>query len=130
MSTFTDISYDQVLVIRSLSAPCTAKGSSPGLLIKRFRSPSRSPSGNGSSLSKYGDEIVQDSHLLPFSADISACDLVKPAADIRHLTHFLLYTDALCIRDKLSIPHRKCQSSACPPPGISGKRSYVKPQMQ
>ena len=40
------------------------------LIDQTLRSPSQSPSGNRPLLSKYGDEIVQDSHLLPFSADI------------------------------------------------------------
>ncbi len=34
--------------------------------------PSRFPSGHGFRLSKYGDEIVQDSHLLLFSPDITS----------------------------------------------------------
>ena len=62
----TFLSYCQFLVAWT-SCPRTAKGRSPDLSFKRIRLPSRFPSGNESSLTKYGDELVQDSHLFPFS---------------------------------------------------------------
>lgn len=62
----TFLSYCQFLVAWT-SCPRTAKGRSPDLSFKRIRLPSRFPSGNESSLTKYGDELVQDSHLFSFS---------------------------------------------------------------
>ena len=76
--------YCQSLVTWNLWFPYNKRQFSR-LIDQTLRPPSQLPSGHQPSLSKYGDEFVQDSHLLPFSPDTY----------VRHLTHRYLIVFSL-----------------------------------